>query len=172
MNVRWLALPAALLCCHIAAAGPDAAPETSAQAPISQVDVEAKRAKLKAMEFQLHGLEDQFFAQYNQFNASRAFKVKCGWEMHRQFRVHVCRPEFVTWSERETYDFTRVGSTTVWKWSPFPVLLREREYQKHLVDLVGKHPELLETLKERAELAKNYKALRDELHAEKAVVWE
>jgi hypothetical protein len=170
VNIRWLALVTALLCCPVAAtaAAPDA-PRTPEQAPLPQVDIEAERAKLHAMEAQLYALEDQFFTEYNQFNDNVAYKVKCGWEMKRQFRVHQCKPVFQEWAERGG-GFTSYGSTGNYFWSADAdrntVWYRTRDYQKNMIALIEKHPELLKPLKERAELGERYKELR------KKFIWD
>jgi len=40
------------------------------------------------------------------------------------------------------------------------ILLRTPEYQKHVISVVAKHPELLELLRERNALAERYEAAR------------
>ena len=166
MNIRWLALPAALLCCQIAAAAQAFLPtETSQETPLPQVDIESQRAKLHAMEVQLYAFEDQFFGEYNKLNDIKAFDVHCGWEMLRQFRVHKCRPVFQEWAQRDSF-INHLSGNTVWigdigNGDPNVVLCRTRDYQKHMEALVGKHPELLQVLKDRAELGVRYEALRN-----------
>ncbi len=102
-----------------------------------------------------------------------AYKVKCGWEMRRHFRVHKCRPLFAEWGERTFNSFNDIGSTGAFGYfDPNIVPLRTRGYQKHLMDVVGKNPKLLDALKERSELAQRYKELRGELMEERASRWK
>jgi hypothetical protein len=166
MNARWLALSSALLCCQLAVARVASPPPPDPSMP--QVDIEAARARLHEMENQLYSLEDQFFGEYNKLNDIAAYKVSCGWEMHGKFRKHVCRPAFVEWSARESaFGFLSGSYESSWYDSQTPwitVQLRTREYQKHMTALVGKHPDLLKPLKERAELGVRYAELRKQFH--------
>ena len=160
MNIRWLALPVVLLCCQVVAAAQDS-PQTSEETPLPQVDIEAQRAKLLAMEAQLYAFEDQFFGEYNKLNDIRAYEVHCGWDMQGHFRVHICRPEFVEWAERGDGNFWDRGSTGLGNnYYPGAVEFRVRDYQKRMVAMVSKHPELLKVLQDRAELAARYAELR------------
>jgi hypothetical protein len=172
MNSRWLALLPLLICCSLA---------TAESEPLSQVEIEAKRAKLQAMEAQLDAFEDQFFAAYNRLNTKRAYKVHCASEMDGYFRVHHCRPAFQEWAEHAgglAFALGNAGgSSSFGTYSGGPderntVALRTREYQKHLVMLVTQHPELLGVLEERAALAKNYEAFRQELLRDEIVLWD
>lgn len=173
MNIRWLALLPLLVGCSLAVA--DESP------PLSQVEIEAKRAKLFAMEAQLDAFEDQFFAAYNELNTKRAYAVHCSSESLQYFRSHQCRPAFQEWAEHAgglSFALTSSGignNFGVYTGGPDEtntVALRTRSYQKHMVALVTQHPELLNVLKERAELQKNYDAFRQELFREKILLWE
>lgn len=177
MNLRWPALLAAAVVtlCQVATAQdatPAQPPADPADETIQQVEVEAKRARLKALEVQLNALEDKFFEQYNQLNDISTYKVNCGYEMRQHFRVHQCRPVFQEQAEREGVNLAHTGSTGGLTWDPNLVALRTREYQLHMIDLVKKNPALLEVLKERAELDARFKSLKKELLADKTFVME
>ena len=177
MNIRWLALLPLLTCCPLAVAAAD---DAGASQPLSQVEIEAKRARLFAMQAQMDAFEDQFFAEYNKLNTRRAYAVRCASERQQYFRVHQCRPAFQEWAEHRgglAFTLGNQGYSNFSTYSGGPdetntLRLRTRDYQKYMVALVTRHPDLLNVLEERAKLARNYEALRQELRKDKIVVWD
>jgi hypothetical protein len=156
MKRRGFALLAAFAFAQLASA---------AEEPVPQLSIESQRERLHAMQAELYRLEDVFFDQYNKVNDAYNYKVRCGWELEQGHRFHLCRPAFQTWAERDSVvDFTTHGGILV---SPYLVVAtRQRDYQKHLVQVVEQNPELLKVLQQRAELARNFVALRAKLHEE------
>lgn len=138
---------------------------SAAEEPVPELSIKSQRERLHTMQAELYKLEDVFFDQYNKVNDAYNYKVRCGWEQEQGHRFHQCRPAFQTWAERDSaVDFMTNGGFIV---SPYnTVAIRQRDYQKHLVQVVEKNPDLLKVLQQRAELAKNFVALRAKLHAE------
>ena len=145
----------------------------AAEEPVPQLSIESQRARLHSMQAELYRLEDVFFDQYNKVNDAYNYKVRCGWELEQGHRFHLCRPAFQTWAERESAaDFTTSSGSSspagpIVLVSPYLVVaIRQRDYQKHLVQVVEQNPELLKVLQQRAELTRNFVALRAKQHEE------
>ncbi|MEJ1964919.1 MAG: STN domain-containing protein [Gammaproteobacteria bacterium] len=145
-------------------------PATVAQSPeelIPEVEIEAERATLSALRAELEKLEDQFYTQYNRLNSDHQYDVTCrtGIPTGSHVERRICRPVFVV---QASEDASR-GRT------PQPGLVlqgKTPEYQKNMVDLVAKHPELLELVKERNALAERYEASRKQKLNGKIAVWD
>lgn len=131
-------------------------------APLTEVEITAERASLSEMHAQILRLENQFYARYNQANPNH------------QFDVILCRSLKYTGSH---VDRRSCGPATALVKMPYLDALPRlpdlsftvetpknpeqlRAYQQNMVDVVRKHPELLELIKERSELVERYRAAR------------
>jgi hypothetical protein len=120
---------------------------------IDEVEVRARRDKLSVMREQLDELEQQFYAEYNKLNAARQYDVVCGTRPrpNSHVRGRFCRPAFFDEGGRNDpvtgLAFEGIFAPTFTSGRQFP------EYQRNMVEVVRKHPELLEILKQRRALA-------------------
>ena len=143
-----------------AAHDPDPTTVPHPQDPLAEVEIEARRADLSTMKTDLLKLEQQFYDEYNKLNTDRDLDITCTIDTPTGTHVGVrfCQPVFAEQAVGEAaragargYDAPAAG---------FVILLRTPEYQKHLIDIVSQHPELLELLKERNALAERYASAR------------
>lgn len=139
-------------------------------APLAEVEITAERARLSEMRAQIVRLENQFYARYNQVNANH------------QYDVIVCRSVTYTGSHVDRRFCGPASALRVVPYlDPLPVptdvtLTVEppkdpaqlRAYQRNMVDVVRKHPELLELIKERSELVERYQLERYQAVREQA----
>jgi hypothetical protein len=147
-----------------------AAPRASAE-PLPQVEIQAQRAKLSAMRKELDRLETQFFKEYNRVNADPEWDVHCTTEIPTGSHVgiRVCRPEFVSRAMRNAELAPRLGRASP---SPYTLILQKTPaYQRNMIDAVRKHPELLDLVRQRAELAQRYEVERRLKLTGKTPVW-
>jgi hypothetical protein len=142
---------------------PDASASAVAHeaAALEEVVVNARRVELSVISAKLQELEEEFYAEYNKLNTNRQYDIVCTTEAAPGSRVRprVCQPEFARTATRNDGPSrgnrcTRPGMVVV--------ASKTRDYQKHMADVVKKHPELLELLKERRELARHYKSSQNE----------
>jgi len=83
MNIRWLALPAALLCCQIAAA--QERPQTSQETHTAQVDIESATCKI-ARDGGASGTHSKTSSSASTTSSRhQAFDVHCGWKCCASF---------------------------------------------------------------------------------------
>ncbi len=169
MNIRWLPI-ASFVCCQLAFAQQGRVQPS--QEPLPQVDVEAQRAKLHVMRAELTKLEDQFFSEYNKLNVDPQYAVHCDDEAVTGTRLenHKCRPVF---QERAEHDEALwVLGIIIAPPAHQTVELKTKDYQKNVVDVISKHPELLKVLQEREAVEKRLEAIRAEKHQEKFFVFD
>ena len=167
MNIRWLPITALAVAYQIASA--EEAPATGQQS-MPELSVQSQRERLHALKAELVQLEDQFFSEYNKVNDVWYYDVKCGWEQVSGHSLHLCRPVFQEWAERQSalaWSDPGVGAAAA-----NDVRIRTSAYQKHMVDVVGKNPELLRVLQQRDETRKNYDTLYTQMHKGKFWVWD
>jgi hypothetical protein len=145
---------------------PESAPGAAPDAPIAEVEITAERANLAEMRAAIERLEQQFYARYNRANTNHRYDViLCrslsitGSHLDRR----LCEPASIVSGPR-----SQIGWLSYW--GPVPVddarLSIEtprdpaelRAYQQNMVEVVRKHPELLDLVKERNALVERYKA--------------
>lgn len=147
-----------------------AAADDAPDAPIAEVEITAERADLSAIRAEIDRLENQFYARYNRANTN-----------HR-YDVVLCRSLKTTGShvERRLCEPAALVAARVnehgWLAFELPIPADEmpvsiqtptdpeelRAYQQNMVDVVRRHPELLELLKQRNELVVRYQAVRQQ----------
>lgn len=157
--VPWTPLP-----------GLNAAPkaEDAPDAPIAEVEITAERADLSEMRAEIARLENQFYARYNQVNTDRRYDVVLCRNL-KYTGSHVDRPLcgpaalrpgagtglfIVPWLESLQEAPVSIKTPTNPK--------QLRAYQQNMVEVVRKHPELLELVKQRSDLAERYRVAREQ----------
>lgn len=139
--------------------------EPAPDAPLAEVEITAERADLSGMRAEIAKLENQFYAGYNQANTNH------------QYDVILCRSYTITGSHLERRDCGPASLALVRRDRVDPLSQRPnpryeetvsieaptdpgelRAYQQNMVDVVRKHPELLELVKQRNELVERYRA--------------
>jgi hypothetical protein len=139
-------------------------PEGGPDAPLAEVEITAERADLSAMRAEIIRLENLFYARYNLANT------------RHQYDVVLCRSLTITGShvDRRLCESASLAATssvrTTWGWLPLdetPVSIQAptdpeelRAYQRNMVEVVRKHPELLDLVRQRNELAERYRVAR------------
>jgi len=131
-------------------------------APLGEVEVIAQREKLETLREELARLDEKFYAAYNGFNTNPQYNIVCTTERRRGRRgaQRICEPAFVKDATRDA-EAARVADPCAPSAKPV-VLSKTADYQTNVIDVVEKHPQLVELLKERHELAQRYQALRNE----------
>jgi len=148
--------------------------------PLSEVQVEAQREKLSVMLAELNQLEERFYAGYNSFNVDPQYDVHCRMEARTGTHVlkRVCQPAFVAKAMEgqmraiEDEPGIYFADANLASRAAADILEKTPDYQKNMVDVVTQHPELLELVKERVELAKRYEAVRKQALKGKIAVWD
>jgi hypothetical protein len=162
VTIRW-ALIGALLC------GPLAEAE---QSPLPEVEINAQREKLAVMRAEMIKLEDQFFTEYNKLNADHQYDVFCDREAETGtlLKKRVCRPVFVSKAtEEEAQALLRGESAPP---ANLTIMAKETDYEKNVLAVINKNPQLRKLVRERDALAKHYEAVRKAKFKGKIVVWE
>lgn len=142
--------------------GPPAATASlpTLNAPLDQVEVIAPHEKrLSVIRTELQRLEQLFYAEYNKVNTVPQYGITCA-AARRGARLteRNCQPAFVA-TIREEAAQARWGGRCAPP-SLLVILDKTPAYQKNMVHVVEKHPELLKILKQRFELAQRYESLR------------
>lgn len=162
-----------LLAALLLAPGVLAATDATEPAPLlDEIEVRGQAPALEALRQELIQLEDRFYERYNELNASDLFDVHCADAVRTGTRLarRYCRAVF------EERAFETEGREHLWalqfqqgpppkEWiPPTPPIVaierRRREFRQVMIEVTGRHPELLEILKERAELAERYEQAR------------
>jgi hypothetical protein len=144
-------------------------------APLAEVEITAERAPLSEMRAQILQLENQFYARYNQVNANHQYDVIVCRSL-RYTGSHVdrrsCGPAsllaVVPYLDAPSYGLTPARGVSLSVETPKdPAQLRA--YQRNMVGVVRKHPELLELIKKRSELVERYQLERYRATREQAM---
>jgi hypothetical protein len=156
-GVPWVPLPTRK---------PASEAEVAPDAPIAEVEVTAERANLAEMRAAIVRLEQQFYARYNQLNTNhrydiilcRSLKIT-GSHVDRRFcepaaLVTVPRSKVAWLSYQGSIANTEAPASVETPGDPAEL----RAYQRNMVEVVRRHPELLELVKERNALAERYRA--------------
>jgi hypothetical protein len=158
MNIRWVLL-GALFCFQLASAEQKPA-EHAPESPLPQVEINAQREKLHVMRAEMIKLEDQFFAEYNKLNTDHQYDVFCDVEAETGtlIRKRVCRPVFVSRAtEEEAQALLRGDSAPP---ANLTILAKEPDYEKNVLAVINKNPQLRKLVREREALEKRYDAVR------------
>lgn len=147
---------------------------------VPEVQIEASREKLSEMRAGLIRLEDQFFAAYNKINDVREYRVTCERVRQGPIDVHMCRPLFQILADGAVdiaygsigFDQKPISINFGHQATALRIMTTVPDYQKHMVEIVSKHPELLELLKERRALAARYDVARRTKLKGKLFVWD
>jgi secretin/TonB-like protein len=129
-------------------------PERRATAPaLPEVAVSAERDELVALRAKMTKLEEEFFAQYNRLNTDDQFDIACHEEVSSDGRVplRICRPAFVDELQ---------GAANLVAPPVATVLAKSKDYEKNVLDLIQRYPQLRRVVREREALEAQYEALR------------
>lgn len=173
---RWASrgalLLAVLFCAHLPGA------EDTQQ--LDEVVVEATRARLVAMRDELVRLEDRFYERYNELNTVKDFDVHChqeariGTRLERRYCRAVYEDKALGAEAQDYYLFQMrlMQDPPIAGGPPPPALMateaRKNDFRRNMVKVTGMHPELLDILRERAEVAELYEAARRQIFGLKA----
>lgn|GEM_PF-998052 len=172
---------AVLACLLLAplAHGASAADPADESVSREEVVVEATRAKLNELRLEMVRLEDRFYERYNELNGNDDFDVHCRREARVGTRLE--RRYCVAVYERKAYENEgREGAVNLQRLldqsSPMPqgsvsppipaiaaIEARREDFRKNMRDVVSRNPELIELLRERAELGQRFEAMRRRL---------
>lgn len=174
-----------LVCLLLAPLADGASPADPAEqsALREEVVVEATRAKLNEIRHAMVRIEDRFYERYNELNTNDDFDVHCRREARVGTRIErrYCRAVY----ENKAYEnegrqgFINLqglrdqaaplpqGSVS----PPVPAIAaieaRREEFRKNMRDVVSRDPELIDLLRERAELGQRFEAMRRRLFGPK-----
>lgn len=146
---------------------------------LDEVVVEGARIRLVRLREQLIVFEDRFYERFNQLNTRDEFDVYCHQEARIGTRLkrRYCRAvyedriyreegqkylEFLQWVTTETPDEPAMAGNP-----PDPayiaILARRKEFRDNMLAVASRHPEVLDLLRERAELLEQYEATRRQI---------
>ena len=187
--LRCLARRLALLSVLFApvAVGGAAVNSPEAEPPLDEVLVEVKRGKLIQ---EMIRLEDRFFKRYNELNANDDFDTECDLETRAGTRVErrYCRAvyqtralqaeasEYLLFLQKNAPGLQGPGDlqpppSPLIAGPPLPsyleIVARQKDYQENIREVVRQHPELIELLRERYELAIRYEKTRSKTSSAK-----
>lgn len=129
------------------------------------------RVTLRGLREQMIALEDRFYARYNELNDNPLFDVHCAVEVHTgsRFAKRYCRAVYESRAHqvegeqhlKAMYDATVPIPPRPWV-APIPATVaieRQRpDFRAAMIRITREHPELVELLHQRAELAERYAA--------------
>lgn len=157
---------------------------------LDEILVQGSRARLVEMRKELVKLEDRFYAQYNDLNTVKDFDIHCVREARTGTRIirRTCRAVYEDEAiAQEGQDALRIRQylepqLQTYKYQDLPdpkqpydapapplfaILARLPDFQKNLQQVVAKNPELLNVLRERSQLTRQYEALRRQIFSSK-----
>jgi hypothetical protein len=138
---------------------PDTGSDDAPDGPIAEVEITAERAGLTQLRAEIGRLERQFYSEYNRANTDR------------RYDVILCFSITMTGSHVERRNCRPAGAgLTIVPWmGDAPIVIQTptdprelRAYQKNMVEVVRKHPELLELMRQRNQLVERYRAALQE----------
>jgi hypothetical protein len=163
LNIRWLFIIGALL----------SAPLTLAEeSTVPEVEINAQREKLAVMRSEMVKLEDEFYTEYNKLNTDHQYDIFCHMEapLGTRLKDRVCRAVFVDKAtEAEAQALLRGETVTP---ASQIALMKETDYEKNVLAVINKHPELRKLIRERETLGKRYEAVRKQKFKGKLIVFE
>ena len=175
-----------LLCLLIAPLSPVAAATVppGQEESLDEVVVEATRTKLAQMRQQMVQLEDRFFERFNELNTIDDFDTHCYMEARvgTRFERRYCRAVYESKAFRvEGQEYLKqlasITDPTPKAWAPpDPVIMaieaRRKDYQKNMLEVTSRHPELVELARERYEMGKRYEDTRRKVFGKKPLTGE
>ena len=147
--------------------------QSSATDPIDQVEIRAGREKLSTLRTDIANLEYRFYTEYNKLNTDHRYDIICEKERMRTGShvsvPAVCLPLYVTRIRGEAARSELAGRP----YPPFVIVMANKPgFQKNMMDVVAKHPELLALLKQRDALVQRYEETRQALFKKNVFVWD
>jgi hypothetical protein len=138
--------------------------------PLDEVTVHARRESLNKLHEEIGKTEEAFYKAYNKANTEPDYVINCRDDRAGMSNVRVCNPRFVdAANEAETQGFfSGVAALPAW----VVVAARRPAYQKHMLDVVQKNPELIAAARKYYELSKHYDAVRKEKFKGRWLVWD
>jgi hypothetical protein len=186
--MRRISRKAALLCLFLAplAQGAAPAPSPDKDEPLDTVLVEGTRAELNKTLQEMVLSEDRFFKRYNELNTKDDFDMMCfrearvGTRFQRRYCLAVYMDKALEKEGRDQAYYLKdlyvgadVGGISYSLKNDPPMLrgpppvpsiimieARRKEFKQNMRDVVAKHPELVDMLRERYELGKRHEAMR------------
>lgn len=177
LGSRWLAIAVAAALPVCLQAQIATAPADQSERSLDEVVVEGE-LRLGALRQKMILLEDAFYSQYNELNENDLFDVSCeeGAATGTLLRRRFCRAGYESRAHETEgkshhaallHAIRKPGEqASAMEWVP-PVpagvaIARQRaEFRENMIAVTSEHPELLELLRQRAELAARYESLRD-----------
>jgi hypothetical protein len=146
--------------------------------PMEEVTINARRESLNKLREEMGKTEEAFYKAYNKANTEPDYQINCRDErVHMDDRlslamtyVRACNPRFVDKAnEAETqgffYGYAAIPAGLV-------IVSRLPAYQKHMLDVVQKNPDLIAAARKYYEIAKHYDAVRKEKFKDHWLVWD
>ena len=145
-------------------------PPATGQTSLDELVVNGKKLHERLAE--IYKTEDRFYALYNQLNANHDFDMHCAEEARTGTVLlqRVCRPEYIEKAEAEQARAFLTGNI-----APPAVAVaeaRRAEYRKNVLDTVKRNPQLLQLLRARYEMMRQYQDDRDVKFKAHWIVWE
>ena len=146
---------------------------------LDEVVVEATRARLSQMRQEMVQLEDRFFERFNELNTIDDFDTYCDQEARigTQMKRRYCRAVYETKALRtEGQEYIKhlpsfVDPTPTLSAPPVPAIVvieaRRKDYQKNMLEVTSRNPELIQLARERYELGLRYEATRRKVFGKK-----
>jgi hypothetical protein len=173
---------------------------TTSETQLDEVDVFGRDGRLSKMRGRLSELEDRFNEKYNKLNTDHQFDVNCSLTLKYNSRIgtRTCQAAFVE-SAYRAYYFCDRESSVVPQLEPADnqglssrfstveltackaeqmtsamatIMQKLPTYQKNMIEVVRKNPELLALLEERNEVARRLEAVRKRKFEEKFALWD
>lgn len=150
---------------------------------LEEVIVTGERS-LSAARMAIIAAEDRFYARWNSLNDDRRFDISCHEETprdhHSRILRRVCEPAYIaqmTGQEGQQLMMAMQGGMSadgavIAPPSGAPALVLQQELRKRTLEMLGKDPELLRALLERARLEQHYETLHKEKFKDRWIVWK
>ena len=150
----------------------NADPTSPATGQTSLDEIVVNGKKLYERLAEIYKTEDRFYALYNQLNANHDFDMHCAAEARTGSILlqRVCRPEYIERAEEEQAKAFLTGNVV-----PSAAVVaeaRRAEYRKNVLDTVKRNPQLLQLLRARYEMMRQYQDDRDVKFKTHWIVWE
>jgi hypothetical protein len=163
MKIIWRAKGLAMFCVAVMGLPTFAATPFPEQQALEEVTVVGKRNPFPALRKEMVRLEDQFYERFNALNTDDQYDVHCALEAPLGTRIsrRVCRAVFVERAnEDEAQAFLRgeMGPP-----ASLTILAKSPDYEKAVLALIKKHPELRRTIAKYNATKARY----DKLHKER-----
>jgi hypothetical protein len=154
------------------ASGVDVLPTPAPPESLEEVEITGRANRLSVMRDRINMLEDKFNDGYNKVNTDHQYDVNCVWETHTGTHIptRLCQPVFAARAkEEEARDWLEGHPGPP---AQMVILAKTKDYQKNMIAVVQKHPDLLALVKERNALVKHLEDVRREKLKRKFIVWD